>query len=166
MKCKFSLYATTSLVLITLSSVSMAQSTPTILSIEDLLAQKGVKPVEVAYDGNHPYIRMEVATAIRVNKIFDYTKVVVKDREECYANLTKSMVSEDQLRREISELSIQLSSVSDKVEKAKDISEMTSEEIKKENKRLFWSTLGKAGKKTLEIAGYIGLGYFIGSIGI
>lgn len=166
MKCKSILSGMITLALITLSSVSTAQSTPTILSIEDILAQKGVKPVEVAYEGNKPYIKMEVATAIRVNKIFDYTKVVVKDREECYTNLTRSMISEDQLRREVSELSSQLSHVSDKIKGAKDISELSSEELKKENKRLFWSTIGKAGKKTLEIAGYIGLGYFIGSAGL
>jgi hypothetical protein len=149
-----------------LSSVSMGQSSSDILSIEDILAQKGVKPVQIAYDGNHPYIKMEVATAARVDKMFDYMTTVIIDREECYQRLQESMVSEEELRDKVEEQAKVISSVKDTLKDVSDVSEKSAEEVRKELKQGFFRTLGKIGSRSLAVLSLVGAGYLIGSTGL
>ena len=141
------------------STGAFSQITP---SIEEILAKKGVKPVEkVVVDGEYMF-QMNVPTGERMADIQDYLREVLIDREGCYQDLTLALNTLGYGLQELKESQGKIDEVEESIdvveEKSTELGEELKDELRKPFWEAFWNTMGDIGKYT----GTVGVGVLIG----
>jgi len=107
-----------------------SQPTHSTPSLETLLASEGIEKVELVLYKGDPFLLLTVPTGERLVDILDYTKFIIRDREDCYQDLElfvkMTKIGTEELRTiqdEGKEIKLLIQSADKNIDEATDLAE-------------------------------------------